>query len=191
MPDYNDIFQKWVLFFESPKDTRNAILGSLNKETKAGFNVITGIAMEEMKMKIDDPEIIENTQKLLPTLIAFSIFGGYVLHHIALGIDPITQELSGHTELQEVGNIWIQHQKNDGGKTLVSQIDPIILMVLEKAKQARMNQLLMNYQDIVHKPHRLVMVIEKFIIWSSVQGYALAMIEDQMLRDMEIVKDLV
>lgn len=180
MKDYFDVLNKWSVFSAGGKELRKQVLDSLHTEVKKSFDVITRISIQEIGGQIQDKSYLERITQLLEGLLAFSIFGGYLLFMVEKGVDPVTAGLGNRTGTADLGKIWVEEQKRDGMKDMLSAIDPIISMFLVKAKQTRMNQLFASFPDTMEVSYKDVALVDKFLGWAGHQGYLIAQIEENL-----------
>jgi hypothetical protein len=180
MKDYFDVLNKWSTFSAGGKELRKEVLDSLHTEVKKSFDVITRISIQEIGGQVENKEYFEKVTQLLEGLLAFSIFGGYILFMIEKGMDPVGSDLASRESTQDLGRVWVEEQKKDGMKDMLSAVDPIVSMFLVKAKQTRMNQLFASFPETMEVSYKDVALIDKFLGWAGHQGYIVGQIEDNL-----------
>lgn len=178
--DYNSIYLKWLAFFENDVDReRKEIYDSLHNEVKKSFDVVAHIAIEELEALIKDKAIYTKIKNQLSLLLAYSVLGGYILYFISEAKDPENTNLKS-PQTEYLGETWAKKYDKDQCKDILEKSDPILLMILDKGKQARMNQLFMKYPEIVSTDYKQVAQIDKFLNWSAYQGLILAQLEEDL-----------
>jgi len=177
MKDYSNILNKWSVFSAGGKELRKEVLDALHPEIKKSFNVITKISIQEIEGRIENKDFFGSVKQLMEGLLAFSIFGGYLLFLVENGIDPTEGGLIERNATMELGKIWVGEQKKDNMKEMLGKIDPIISMFLHKGKQSRMNQLFTGFPDSMNRIYKEIALLDKFIGWAGHQGYIVGQIE--------------
>lgn len=147
---------------------------------KKGFDVITRISVEELESKISDKKFFEEVRKYLEQIISFAVFGGYLLYLVEHQIDPKIKELSKSKSTEGLGSRWMEEYEKDRGESMLTQIDPIIGLFIEKGKQSRLNQLAVFYPKIMEVTYKVMLEIDTFINWVSMQGYVFGLLETSL-----------
>lgn len=189
MTDYNEIFTKWIAFFEAPDETKKQVFEAIHLEVKKGFDIITRISKEETQAVVTNKEFIGKAHENLVRLFAFSVLGGYMLFCIRNGIDLVQNSQKEKPEIAKIGDSWMESYRKDNFKSLIQSIEPLIVMMIEKGKQARMNQLIMSFPDMMELSFKDALQIEKFMRWAGLQGYILGILEQRLLKGEKILKE--
>ncbi|MBD3362334.1 hypothetical protein GF362_01285 [Candidatus Dojkabacteria bacterium] len=190
MQNYENTFVKWMAFFQAKSNVRKKVVDSLHPEVRRGFTAIMRIAIEEIKARVENYSDFENIEEVLKQLLINSVFAGYMLFCIRNSKDPIELKLNENDSTTKIANIWIEKQKKDNCVELMKKIDPFMIMLIEKGKQARMNQITVSYPDIIKLPYKDVFELDRFFIWSSIQGYIFGMLEQNLYQTSEISNEI-
>ncbi|MBD3362377.1 hypothetical protein GF362_01520 [Candidatus Dojkabacteria bacterium] len=182
MTNFNEVFTKWLAFFESADETKKDVFESIHPEVKKGFDVVTRVSKEEIQALLNNEEFLKKIEQNLIRLLAFSVFGGYMLFCIRKGIDPVKESLKDNENVAKVGNSWMEAYKQDNFKSLIQSIEPLVVLMVEKGKQARMNQLIMSFPEIMNLSFKDGLQIDKFMRWAGLQGYILGMLEQELIK---------
>src|SRR3989338_198224 len=147
MTDYKATLVKWMALFQLDEKSRKEILDSLHPEIKKGFDIITKLAIEELEKQTDNKEFFKKAAETIETLLAFSVFSGYMLYLIENHIDPVKENLSQRESTKSLGTEWMMHYEVDQGNKLLSSIDPIISQMLQMGTGGWMNQLFLQFPE--------------------------------------------
>lgn len=167
-------------------EERKKIFNRLHDEIAGSFDAIVKIASEEIEGKIDD-DTFGKIKNDIEQILSFSIWGGYLLYSIAQGIVIDENSFStnkSHKLSEHIGNRWTAEYEKDQVRSLLIQIDPIVSMFLEKAKQLRINELLATYPDLSQLPYSKFGQIDTFVSWAGYQGYVTGLLEDALKIDL-------
>jgi len=176
--NYNDLWIRLSAFFNLPVEERKILLNHLHKEVCFGFDVVTRIALEEIGKNILNKELYSKARDIIEEQLAYSTLSGYILYLYVNDIDPLEDNLTDNAKTSEIGSRYIEEHQKDNTKELLANIDFVITLLLEKATQGRVNQLLVNNTDFNTAMYKDVALIEKFLNWCGHQGYILAILEN-------------
>ena len=96
------------------------------------------------------------------------------------GVNPQKANLAAIAATKELGKRWSEGHKKDQNKSYINAIDPIIVLMLERIYDLRVNQTLSFHPEIVELPYKVTEKIHQYLGWAVYQGYVIGVMEDEL-----------
>lgn len=177
--DYKQLFDRWVLLTTLPEEDRKALVERIHTEVTTSVQAFAGLAAVEIDKTLADASYEKKDQyvKTVAPVLALAAFDGYLLSLMERGINPQTIDLAGVEKTSGLGERWSAGYGKDQNITTLKAIDPIIVLLLAKMQEVRVNQMLSFYPEIIELPYKVTEKLHQYIGWAVNQGYVLGVME--------------
>ncbi|MFA6005899.1 MAG: hypothetical protein WC775_05455 [Patescibacteria group bacterium] len=166
---YSKLFQDFVSRLDVSVEKRKEMIEQLPKEVVTGFEVVLQAGGEELSARLNGKMWYKDVQETVETLLLFSLWGGYLLHTLSIGM--LAEDKS---KLESLESQWMAAYEKDQCATLIAAINIVHAGFLDTIKQGRMNQLVTQQPLLLKQSYEDVATIDLFMLWAARQGYIIS-----------------
>lgn len=180
--DYTQLWDRWAALTMLSEDDRKSLLGKLHQEVISGVQALAGLAANEMATVLDEAKYDKKDAYIeaVSPVAALGALDGYLLALMERNINPQTAHLAGNDSVKGLGERWSTVYKKDQCASYLDAIDPIIMLLLQKIQELRVNQALSFHPEIVELPYKTAEKLHQYLGWCVHQGYVLGILEQEL-----------
>lgn len=186
--DYQEIWMKWIGFLQSDLKIRKEVLDALHIEIRQGFAVISKTSLEELSSQLSTKTFFHELKNDIDPTLFYCVWAGYILYLITKEIDPVENNLLARSQTNELGNIWMDAYEKDRCASLLLEIDPILIFMLQNIAQSECHQLISQSAHKQTISYTDANQILSFFQWAICQGFIFGLIEQQLFMNQEVEK---
>lgn len=179
MIDYLSIWERWLGLSALPKDDGIVLIERLHEETRAGIEMISKLAVDQMAQILEPVQFAKKDIYLQQagSVVPIAVIHAYCLFLISRDINPLMVNLPERGETEKLGGRWIEGYRLDGNATMIEKIDPMLAFMVGKIAEIRINQLLGFVPEVVYLPYKITEKLHQYVTWATFQGFILGMLE--------------
>lgn len=183
MTDYKQLWDRWVALTTLSEDDRKNLLSRLHGEVISGVQALATLATDEMGKILDDAKYPQRDAYLeaIAPVAALGALDGYLFALMERGVNPQTASLATNERTNELGNRWSKAYEKDQNASYFDAGDPIVMLLLEKIQDLRINQALSFHDEIVELPYKVTEHLHQYLGWCVHQGYVFGVMEQELV----------
>lgn len=180
--DYKQLWDRWVALTLISEEDRADMIEHLHEEVTSGVTALATLANAQVAKILGDAKYDKADEylKSIAPVSALAALDGYFLSLMERGVNPQKANLAAIAATKELGKRWSEGHKKDQNKSYINAIDPIIVLMLERIYDLRVNQTLAFHPDIVELPYKITEKIHQYLGWAVYQGYVIGVMEDEL-----------
>ncbi len=180
--DYKKFWDRWISLTLLSEEDRHALIEHLHEEVTSGITALAALANAQMGKLIADAEYGKSEEylKAVAPVTALAALDGYFLALMERDINPDTENLATRTTTKGLGKRWSDGHSTDQNRSYIDRIDPVVVLMLERIYDLRVNQILSFHPEIVEEPYKLTEKLHQYIGWAVYQGYVLGVLEHEL-----------
>lgn len=180
--NYTQLFDRWVALTTLSEKDRGDLLNNLHEEVVSGTQTLGALACSEMGRVLDEAKYEARNVYLeaVAPVVAMAALDGYLLALIEREVNPQTEELAFRESTKGLGNKWSTQFQKDQSRSYIDKIDPILVMILQKIQELRINQALSFHREVIDLPYKVTEQLHQYIGWCVHQGYVLGVMEQEL-----------
>lgn len=180
--NYTQLFDRWVVLTTLSEKDRGDLLNNLHEEVVSGTQTLGALACSEMGRVLDEAKYEARNVYLeaVAPVVAMAALDGYLLALIEREVNPQIEELASRESTKGLGNKWSTQFQKDQSRSYIDKIDPILVMILQKIQELRVNQALSFHREVIDLPYKVTDQLHQYIGWCVHQGYVLGVMEQEL-----------
>lgn len=180
--DYKQLWDRWVALTLLSEEDRTDMVERLHEEVTSGVTALATLANAQVAKILADVkyEKADEYLKAIAPVTALAALDGYFLSLMEHGVNPQTAALSSVSATKGLGERWNRGHKKDQNKSYITAIDPILVLMLERIYDLRVNQTLSFHPEIVNLAYKITEKIHQYLGWAVYQGYVIGVMEREL-----------
>ena len=160
------------------------MVDALHTEVTTGVQAMAGLASSEMGRILGEAAYDKRETYItaVTPIVALAALDGYLLCLIEQGVNPMTAVLAAQDKTKGLGEVWSQQYQKDQNTSYLNKADQIMVLLLGKIQELRVNQALSFAPEIVNLPYKVTEKLHQYIGWAVYQGYILGLMEKERLQ---------
>ncbi|MCL4200205.1 hypothetical protein KJZ67_02590 [Patescibacteria group bacterium] len=182
--DYKQLWDRWVSLTLLTEEDRAEMIERLHEEVTSGITALATLGVAQMEKVLAEQAYGKKDEylKAVAPVVALSALDGYFLSLMERGIHPQKADLAKQESTKAVGETWSRGHQKDQNKSYVEKIDPVVILMLERIYDLRVNQTLSFHPEIVELPYKVTEKLHQYIGWAVYQGYVIGEMENELSR---------
>lgn len=182
--DYKQLWDRWISLTLLSEEDRADMVEHLHEEVTSGVTALATLANIQVAKILESAKYdkAEAYVRVIVPVSALAALDGYFLSLMERGINPQKAELAACITTKGLGERWNKGHKKDQNKSYINAIDPVIVLMLERIYDLRVNQSLSFEPNIVELPYKVTEKIHQYMGWAVYQGYVIGVMEDELSR---------
>ena len=180
--DYKQLWDRWVTLTLLSEEDRTEMVDHMHEEVTSGVTALATLANAQVANILTQAtyDKADEYLKAIAPVSALAALDGYFLSLMERGINPQKADLATRVTTKGVGERWNRGHKKDQNKSYITNIDPVIVLMLERIYDLRVNQTLSFHPEIVELPYKVTEKIHQYLGWVVYQGYVIGVMEDEL-----------
>ena len=180
--EYRQLWDRWIAITILSEEDRQDLVEHLHEEITSGVTALATLANAQMGKLLSDVQYgkAEEYLKSVAPVTALAALDGYFLSLMERGINPQKERLSEKNTTKGLAKVWSTGHEKDQNRSYIDKIDSVIVLMLERIFDLRVNQILSFHPDIVEQPYKITEKLHQYIGWAVYQGYVLGVIEQEV-----------
>jgi len=180
--DYKQLWDRWVTLTLITEEDRADMIEHLHEEVTSGITALATLANAQVSELLEEAKYSKAGAYLqaIAPISALAALDGYFLSLMERGVNPQKVQLFKTESTKGLGERWSKGHKKDQNRSYIDGIDPVIVLMLERIYDLRVNQALSFHPDIVELPYKVTEKIHQYLGWAVYQGYVIGVMEDEL-----------